>query len=193
MQIEQRKLSELHPNEKNVRIHNQHQIEEFKKSVQSWDVLRPIVIDENGMILVGHGLYMTLLALGKETADVIVKRGLSERDKNKLMLSDNKIYSLGLDNYGAIEEILKSMDGDFEIPGYDADTLEELYGVKSVEAEIPSIPSSVEVQPADGKMDVEPAKEPASPTEAVSQARQEAIAQAGRYIICPHCGERIDL
>ena len=78
MEIVKKPLSELFPSEKNVRKHTQQQIDEFARSINMFGVIRPIVCDESGRILVGHGLYRALAKLGKETADCIVVSGLSE-------------------------------------------------------------------------------------------------------------------
>ena len=94
MEIVKKPLSELRPSEKNIRKHGAAQIAEFKRSIKMFGVIRPIICDENGNILAGHGLYEALVGMGKEEADCIVMKGLSEADKYKLMLADNKIYSL---------------------------------------------------------------------------------------------------
>lgn len=138
MKIEQRNIDDIIPNKYNTRVHGSTQIEEFKKSIIKNGVLRPIVIDENNVILAGHGLFQALREIGKKKVDVLVKSGLSEKDKKKLLLSDNKIYSLGLDNYEMIDHILTELgeEHDFEVPGYDSESLEELYGIKSVEKDV---------------------------------------------------------
>lgn len=205
MIIEKRKLSEIKPNENNVRTHTSIQIQEFKKSITKFDVIRPIVVDENGVILAGHGLYEALKQLGYEEADVLVKSGLSEKDKKKLLLADNKIYSLGHDDYNTLDRILKELgqDSDFEIPGYDPDILEELYGIKSVAAaaeeqakqfEPPTKPQEAfDYQdgtsiPEDSSTRPERAPEP---SKKFMEARAEA--EKRNFIICPHCGEKIEV
>lgn len=121
-------LSELKPNPKNVRLHSAKQIEEYKRSVQKFGQTKAIVIDENKTILIGNGLYEAMKALGMTEAACFIKEGMSEHDKLKMMMADNKIYSLGVDNLEAIEDIIAELGGvkDFDIPGYDADLLETL-------------------------------------------------------------------
>ena len=43
--------------EKNVRIHTEQQLREFERSVRMFGQIRPIVVDENNVILAGNGLY----------------------------------------------------------------------------------------------------------------------------------------
>ena len=119
-------LSELNPPEKNVRIHSATQIEEFKRSVNMFGQIRPIVVDEHYTILAGNGLYETLKALGWTEADCYVVEGLSEVQKKKLMLVDNRIYALGVDDLQAFDDIILELDNDFDVPGYDPELLQTL-------------------------------------------------------------------
>lgn len=121
-------IAELHPNPKNVRLHSAKQLEEYKRSVQKFGQTKAIVIDENNTILIGNGLYEAMKALGMTEAACFIKAGMSEHDKLKMMMADNKIYSLGVDNLQAIEDIIAELGGvqDFDIPGYDSDLLETL-------------------------------------------------------------------
>ena len=121
-------LAELKPNNRNVRLHSAKQLEEYKRSVEKFGQTKAIVIDENRTILIGNGLYEAMKALGMTEAACFIKEGMSEHDKLKMMMADNKIYSLGVDNLEAIEDIIAELGGvkDFDIPGYDADLLETL-------------------------------------------------------------------
>lgn len=119
-------LSELRKPERNVRIHSDKQIKEFTRSIEMFGQLRPIVIDENNVILAGNGLFEALTALGRKEADCYQVLGLSETAKKKLMLADNRIFSLGVDDLKAFDEIVMELDGDFDIPGFDVDLLETL-------------------------------------------------------------------
>ena len=78
MKVIKKKLSELRRPKKNVRNHSIKQIEEFKRSVQMFGQIRPIVIDEDNVILAGNGLFMALEALGRTEADCYVAAGLTE-------------------------------------------------------------------------------------------------------------------
>lgn len=126
MNITRVPLSKLRPPEKNIRIHSAKQIEEFKRSIEMFGQIRPIVCDEKYTIIAGNGLYAALCALGRTEADCYIVSGLSEVEKKKLMLADNRIFSLGVDDLQAFDEILLELDSDFDIPGYDASLLETL-------------------------------------------------------------------
>ena len=128
MKITMIPIADLHPNPKNVRLHSAKQLEEYKRSVQMFEQTKAIVIDERNTILIGNGLYEAMKALGYTEAACFVKSGMSEHDKLKMMMADNKIYSLGVDNLESIEGIIAELGEikDFDIPGYDSDLLETL-------------------------------------------------------------------
>ena len=98
MEIKRMKLADLVIPEKNIRIHTEQQLKEFERSVRMFGQIRPIVIDENRVILAGNGLYATLLRMGETEADVYQYFNLTENQKKKLMIADNKIFALGIEN-----------------------------------------------------------------------------------------------
>lgn len=126
MNITRLPLASLRKPERNVRLHSNKQIEEFKRSVEMFGQIRPIVVDDQYTILAGNGLYEALTALGRTEADCYVVAGLSESEKKKLMLADNRIFSLGIDDMQAFDEIIAELNNDFDIPGYDPDLLKTL-------------------------------------------------------------------
>lgn len=119
-------LSQLRKPDRNVRLHSAKQIEEFKRSVTMFGQIRPIVCDESYTMLAGNGLYEALMALGWKEADCYIVSGLSETEKKKLMLADNRIFSLGVDDLAAFDDIIAELENDFDIPGYDPDLLKTI-------------------------------------------------------------------
>ena len=69
MKVIKKALSDLRKPERNVRIHSDKQITEFKRSIEMFGQIRPIVIDEAGTILAGNGLYEALSAMGRTEAE----------------------------------------------------------------------------------------------------------------------------
>lgn len=125
MNIVTKKLSGLIVPEKNVRIHTEKQLQEYEKSVRMFGQIRPIVIDENNTILAGRGLYDTLKRMGQETAECYQYMDLTENQKKKLMIADNKIFSLGIENLDTLNEFLVELQDDLDIPGFDEEILKE--------------------------------------------------------------------
>jgi len=122
MQPETVEISSLRPPDRNVRIHTEAQIKELARAVTMFGQTRPVVVDEEGVVLAGNGLIEALMHLGRHTVAVHRVTGLSEIDKQKLMLSDNRIFELGHDDHDAIIELIRSV-GDVDIPGFDSESL----------------------------------------------------------------------
>ena len=201
MKMTRMKLSALKPPEKNVRIHSEKQVREFVRSLESFGQIRPIVVDEDNTILAGNGLYAALMAKGETEADVYVMKGLSPNEKKKLMLADNKIYSLGVDDMDVFEEFLRDLGDDLEIPGYDLELLETItadlgdvdemlsgYGMinDNTKQQIATTAERYEAQEVEHAAAAEEIKPPPPPA---PDAPPEALPK--RFILCPKCGERI--
>ena len=205
MKVVQKKLSDLRKLEKNIRRHSPKQISEYVRSVKMFGQIRPLVIDEDGVILAGNGLYDALLSMGEEKADCYVVSDLTETQKKKLMLADNRVYELGMTDTEVFDEIIKSLGGDVDVPGWDADLLETLNAsVREVNAMVDSYGS---YQPEDmGRYHQEPQNgalqqgsdglqsaplSAAAPEEETPQNAAQTV--SARYVICPKCGERIEI
>ena len=215
MKVTVKKLSALTPLRKNVRRHNDKQIGEYVRSLEMFGQIRPMVVDECGVILVGNGMYEAMKRMGAETADCYVIAGLTEARKSKLMLADNRVYELGMTDMDAFEEIISDLAGDFDIPGWDADLLETLSASAADADELVQrygtyAPDDVQRMrerqnaPADAPVSREasnaPLQRPSGATDGAGllpdrteapPARDAVEAAVGRYVICPHCGERI--
>lgn len=127
MKIERLKIADLQPAEKNTRMHPQKQIDELVRSYKMFGQIRPIIIDENNKVWCGNGLFTALKQSGETEIDAYRVVGLTEDQKKKLMLADNQIFTLGCTNTSVMDEFLAEI-ADYDIPGYDSDMLEQLYG-----------------------------------------------------------------
>lgn len=125
MKYEQVALDTLKPLERNPRRHPEKQLVELEKSLAQFGQYRPLVVDEEGTVLAGNGLHQALVRTGQTTATVIRLAGLTDQQRTKLILADNRTADLGNDNPDIIEELLRELD-DYDVPGYDAAVLKEL-------------------------------------------------------------------
>lgn len=125
MKTETIAIDKVHPLDRNPRRHPERQLAELVKSIEQFGQYRPLVVDEEGTILAGNGLHLALQRAGVEKVSVYRVKGLTEAQKTKLVLSDNKTGDLSNDDFQMIEEMLGELE-DFEVPGYDPDTLREL-------------------------------------------------------------------
>lgn len=203
------KLSELVRPERNIRIHTEKQLEEFERSVRMFGQIRPIVVDEKNTILAGNGLYETLLRMGEEQALVYKYDDLTESQKKKLMIADNKIFSLGIENLDTLNEFLEELNGDLDIPGFDEEILKQMvadadevtekiseYGTLD-EEEIQQIKEANEKREQKELESVSEEGKAIVQTDLPQQGGQSAMmespesAETRRFVICPKCGEQI--
>lgn len=126
MKIIKVKLDSLHFLEKNPRKHSQLQIRELKRSVEMFGQIRPLIIDEDNVVLAGNGLLTAMRELGLPDGDAMQLVGLSEFSKKRLALADNKIAALGSDDYSVIEELIFELRDELNIPGFDDEILKSL-------------------------------------------------------------------
>lgn len=216
MEVTIKKLSVLKHPEKNVRIHSEQQIRELKRSLEKFGQTRALVIDENNIILIGNGLYEAMVSLGYQEATVYVKAGLSESDKKKLMIADNKTYALGIDDLDTIYGFIEELQGDLDIPGYDEEILQQMvadadevteklseYGTLD-EAEVQRIKETNEKKEQKNATENIPPmtiastnkeKDSLAPVPVVAEENgTETIiekVETQKFVICPKCGEKI--
>lgn len=213
MQVKEMKISDLHFPKKNVRIHTESQINEFIRSIDKFEQIRPVVIDENNTILCGNGLVQAMIKLGRETVFVHQKSNLSENDKKKLMIADNKIFGLGIDNLDVLNSFFEDLKDDLDIPGFDDEILKSMvadadevtqklsqYGTLDDE-EIENIRENGkrrEEQIAKIQNEKNDIDNKNSNTDNEIQIKQNTEPQSNtenhadiKFVVCPKCGEKI--
>ena len=89
MEYIRKRLSELKPYENNPRI-NDEAVDDVAKSIRQCSYIAPIIIDEDGVILAGHTRYKALKKLGYQECEVVIVSDLTEEQKRKYRLYDNK-------------------------------------------------------------------------------------------------------
>lgn len=140
MKIEKIKISEIQPYENNAKKHPQEQIEQIKKSIKEFGMCDPIAIDENNVIIEGHGRYIALNQLGYKEVDCIRIDNLTEEQKRAYILVHNKLtMNTGFDMDKLEKEIedIKSIDMSYfdfdiypeeiELPEVETEDQEEIY------------------------------------------------------------------
>jgi DNA modification methylase len=89
--VEQRKISSLVTNPRNARVHSKRQIQAIAESIRHFGFTTPILVDDEGMILAGHGRLQAAKVLGLEVVPVIRISALSEPQKRAFVLADNRL------------------------------------------------------------------------------------------------------
>jgi ParB-like nuclease domain/DNA methylase len=107
----------LIPDPRNARTHPKRQVEQIKASITAFGFTNPILADEQGRLIAGHGRLLAAKELGLAEVPVITLAGLSEAQKKVLRLADNKIAL----NAGWDIEILKLELADLSLPEFDID------------------------------------------------------------------------
>lgn len=111
-------LDQLRPYPNNPRK-NDKAVEAVAESIRQCGYVAPIIVDEDMVILAGHTRYKALRKLGRTEADVIIRSGLTEEQKRKYRLLDNKTNELADWDFSLLAEELEGLEfGDFDF-GFD--------------------------------------------------------------------------
>jgi hypothetical protein len=92
-QVERRTVSTLIPYARNARRHRPSQIKEIAASIKEWGWTVPILIDEQDVIIAGHGRVLAAEQLGIKDVPVVVARGWTDKQKRAYRLADNELAS----------------------------------------------------------------------------------------------------
>lgn len=141
MQLQKIELSKIKPYEKNARK-NDDAVEYVAKSIEQCEYVAPIILDENNVILAGHTRYKALKKLGYKEAECVIKEGLTEKQKKKYRLLDNKTSEFAEWDFDLLKDELVDLDfGDLEIDwGVEASEFDEEQEI--IEDEVPEIPEN---------------------------------------------------
>lgn len=119
MELVELALADIVPYENNPR-RNDGAVDAVAESIRQCTYVAPIIVDENSVILAGHTRYKALQKLGRTSAEVVVKRGLTEEQKRKYRLLDNKTTELAGWDFDALDRELEGLNfGAFDF-GFDA-------------------------------------------------------------------------
>lgn len=79
----------------NAKIHNSEQVQAIARSITEFGFTNPILIDEVGEVIAGHGRLMAARLAGIDKVPCIVLEGMSEDQKKIYRIADNKIHEMG--------------------------------------------------------------------------------------------------
>lgn len=89
--VVQREISLLKPHPTNARTHPRRQLDQLKGSIREFEFVNPILVDENNVVIAGHGRLQAARELGMTDVPVIQLGHLSQSQVRALRLADNKI------------------------------------------------------------------------------------------------------
>jgi DNA modification methylase len=156
MQIEQRPIGSIRPYENNPR-HNDAAVDAVAASIREFGFRQPIVVDDNGVIIIGHTRLKAALKLGLETVPVHVATGLTPAQVKGLRLADNQTASLSSwDDAKLMLELaqLQQMNFELNLTGFSSEDLLRLLEPAPAPAltdpdDIPAPPDQAQTQPGD--------------------------------------------
>ena len=148
MQIIETPMSEIRPYKRNAKKHDAKQVANVAESIRQYGFVQPIVVDGDGVIVIGHCRYAAAKELGMTTVPCVCVDDLTPAQVDALRIVDNKtnespwdfdLLSADLPNLD-----LSAFDFDFGIP-----SMEESADEESVEPEdqAEDIPQAVEDEP----------------------------------------------
>lgn len=131
-------------------------------------------------------------------ADCYVVTGLTEAQKKKLMLADNRVFNLGVDDMDALDAFVQELKDDLDIPGFEEDLLQAM--VMEAEEATQALMEYGTLEPEQTQV-LQQTHERYQAQEQAAAENAEEVAPAvppppeeqpaGHFVLCPKCGERI--
>src|SRR6476660_5762018 len=110
MNVEVWKLSAIQPYDSNPRI-NDRAVDAVAAAIREFGFRQPIVVDAEGVIIVGHTRYKAAAKLGLETAPVHVATDLTPEQVKAYRIADNQTAALSDWNYDLLPVELGELQG----------------------------------------------------------------------------------
>ncbi|MFN5436386.1 MAG: ParB N-terminal domain-containing protein, partial [Planctomyces sp.] len=156
MKVEQWQLSQLRPYEQNPR-NNDDAVDTVAASIREFGFRQPIVVDENGVIIVGHTRFKAAQKLRLTEVPVHVASGLSAEQIRAYRIADNKSSELAEWDFDLLPvelAALKDANYDIALLGFDVDELARIMNPELRDGltdpdDIPAPPDAAITQPGD--------------------------------------------
>ena len=152
-------IDRLRPYERNPRTHSEAQVDQIAASMVEFGWTNPVLVDEQGGILAGHGRLLAARKLGLAEVPVIRFEHLSETQKRAYLLADNQLaLQAGWSEELLAEELAWLRDESFalDLIGFDASELERLLALADggtaqddAEDDVPEPPEDPVTKPGD--------------------------------------------
>lgn len=91
LKILYRPVNDLIPYANNARTHSEEQVNQIASSIKEFGFNNPILVDEQGGVIAGHGRLKAAKKLGLKVVPTIELSGLSDPQKKAFILADNRI------------------------------------------------------------------------------------------------------
>lgn len=140
------RIEELKPYEKNAKRHGRDQLAKLEKSIRELGFLSPCLIDKNHNVIAGHGRILAAKAAGLDKVPCVFVEGLTEAQRRRYIIEDNRISEFGDWDMETLEGELKDLAGmGVNIEAMDFDIDIDLGSMEDTE------PPAEEQDPEDGE------------------------------------------
>ena len=129
LQIEYRSVSDLIPYVNNSRTHSDEQVGQVAASIKEFGFTNPILVDEDGGVIAGHGRIMAAKKLKLGEVPTIELKGLTEAQKKAYVIADNQLAlnsGWDIDKLQLEIQTLDELNFDIDLLGFDDDFLANL-------------------------------------------------------------------
>lgn len=116
MRVVEKKLDDLIPYAKNAKRHDETQIANVAESIRQFGFVQPIVVDKNGVIVIGHCRALAAKRLGMEKVPCVAVDELTDEQVKALRIIDNKTNESPWDY-----DLLGDELADIDLSGFDFD------------------------------------------------------------------------
>jgi len=116
-----RPIADLKPHPRNARKHSDDQIGRIAKGIETYGWTMAVLVDENDVILAGHGRVLAAQRLGLLEAPTVVAAGWSDEQKRAYMLADNRLAERASWDEALLQDELSDLLGsviDPELTGF---------------------------------------------------------------------------
>lgn len=147
MKIVEIDLSKIKVDDSNIKEHPEWHIKQIANSIKEFGFNDPLAIDENNILIEGHGRYEALKLLGYKTAKVIILDHLEDKKKKAYLIAHNKLTlntEFDMDKLLVAITELKEADFDLSILGFEDFEIDEYF--KGIEDDILSLEENEEIQ-----------------------------------------------
>lgn len=127
--VEKWKIDKLIPYARNARTHSVEQVNQIAASIKEWGWTTPVLVDEHGGIIAGHGRTLAAQKLEMTEVPVMVAKGWSDAKKRAYIIADNKLaQNADWDNEMLALELgeLGELGFDLDLTGFAADEIADL-------------------------------------------------------------------
>jgi DNA modification methylase len=152
LEIVYRPVKELKPDPRNPRTHPPKQIEQIARNIAAFGFVNPILLDDAGVIIAGHGRLQAAKKCGLEHVPTITLHGLSDAEKKTLRIADNRLAQKSGWDAELLRELMVDLQSlevkvDLELTGFTVGEVDVLLSEKPAAPDDDDTPPPVPAAP----------------------------------------------